>query len=99
MQLEEGGRSAAGPRANRTTGGCKTMVGGGNAVTAHTENVFETSERTTSGAEGPPVDHDHELVRLNVLRLESGIPYEVEQAVCRQCAETVTTRRVRRAVA
>lgn len=43
--------------------------------------------------------HQHQAVIAHALRQHAGIPYEVEQKVCRDCRTVLDERTVRRAAA
>jgi hypothetical protein len=43
--------------------------------------------------------HRHEGVSIHVLVQREGIPWEIERTVCRQCAQVLSERPLRRAAA
>jgi hypothetical protein len=49
----------------------------------------------------PPIElpHRHEGVSIHVLVQREGIPWEIERTVCRQCAQVLSERPLRRAAA
>jgi hypothetical protein len=43
--------------------------------------------------------HRHREVTTHVVRQRAGVPYEVEQRVCRECRTVLSERAIRRAAA
>jgi hypothetical protein len=43
--------------------------------------------------------HRHHAVTTHVIRQRAGVPYEVEQRVCRDCRTVIAERSLRRAAA
>ena len=46
-----------------------------------------------------PQSHEHVAKRVHVLRQRAGVPYEVEQQVCADCARILAEKPVKRAAA
>lgn len=53
---------------------------------------------STSSKRAGPL-HEHKAVFAHALRQHAGIPYEVEQKVCRDCRAVLDERTLRRAAA
>jgi len=47
----------------------------------------------------PTKIHEHVVKRVHVVLLRSGVPYEIEQQVCADCARILDERPVKRAAA
>jgi NMD protein affecting ribosome stability and mRNA decay len=47
----------------------------------------------------PEQNHEHVTKRVHVLLLRAGIPYEIEQQVCADCARILEEKPVKRAAA
>jgi hypothetical protein len=44
-------------------------------------------------------DHNHQAVIRHVIRQRDGVPYEVEQIVCKTCGQVLDERPLKRAAA